>query len=380
MSYIIDEKYDKKNIAVYCPFKKNKAKDKNAFAEVDAKWRNNLKNGHFGWLVHPSKLKQLKKIVEQLNLPFSNAQAVNPPPSQSPVKSQSPEQNEEVEVIESPPEKKRGRKKKIVEEIDTKLDKVAPASQAKPEQVVNDSLKKKLGTTKEESKSRRGQKVYRRAVSEDEESEQEEVQEVQESDEDRQVDVEEESDQQKLEEEDDSHTSENTDQEESDHSHHSLSESDKEEVPIIVKKKNNPVIDRKQPELLKKIEPVKPQKPQLESKSSKTQPVIKTQPQVNRLSNRNASRYSNKHANPSSSDEDSAIGARGGGFRAANKAIGDKYRKYKDMARRKPVNISDDSTDQEESSSSDYPSPSPVSKINNKIKELRELEKKLRRY
>ena len=58
----------------------------------------------------------------------------------------------------------------------------------------------------------------------------------------------------------------------------------------------------------------------------------------------------------------------------------DKYNKYKNLAKRKPIVLSDSSTD-ESSSSDDFPSPSPVRRdeYSNIVRKMRELEKQLKR-
>lgn len=370
MSYVIDEKYDKKNIAVYCLYKKNKTQDKKIFSEVDAKWRNSLKNGKFGWLITPDKINQVKKIVDQLN---------NSSNTTSNTITHSQPQNTVTTPQQPTTTLKKTQKKKLKESKEEQEHPALPL--------------KNLGS-KQESKPRREQNVYRRAVSEDEQSDSEQQPEPDSDIHSEEPPEEEEEEQVNHQSDDEVDHMISLDDEDNVNSNveHSNSESESDDEQPIISKKNNSTtatVDSKNSskippsndKLNKKIHPYPDTQPQdTEILKKKTQPAL---PSVNRLSNRNATRYSKKNVE-ASSDEDEVREV----TRAApifNKVANDKYRKYKEMARRKPINISDDSTDQEESSSSDYPSPSPVggnkiNKINNKIKELRELEKRLGKY
>ena len=59
----------------------------------------------------------------------------------------------------------------------------------------------------------------------------------------------------------------------------------------------------------------------------------------------------------------------------------EKYEKYKTLAKRKPVVLSDTSTDQSDDSSDDFPSPSPVRRdeYSTIVRKMRELERQLKK-
>ena len=62
MSYVIDEKYSKKNFAVYS---KNRDDNKEELLMLGGKWRSSLKNGESGWLLPTQTLPNFKQFLEQ---------------------------------------------------------------------------------------------------------------------------------------------------------------------------------------------------------------------------------------------------------------------------------------------------------------------------
>jgi hypothetical protein len=208
----------------------------------------------------------------------------------------------------------------------------------------NVSQKSPLTKMKENARGRKTQKVYRRAISESEGESESEPQEENESE----NGVEEESE----------NESENGVEEEEE-SESEPQDSPPKKQPVFYKKKESP--PKKQPVFYKKKEsPPKKQPEEKKESPPKKQPKEKK----------------NRHHRRSYDSES--------GSESENKVEEKpktvyKYDKYRKLASRKPVVVSDESTSEEESSD-EFPSPSPVRRdeYSQIVKKMRELERKLK--
>jgi hypothetical protein len=330
-AYTIDDSYDKKNIAVYCENKDHK----DDFTEIGGKWRNTMKTGSDkkGWLVPVANLKQLKRLVNKLNKEISS---------------------KPVENIQELKEKAKPRK------TQTKYRRAVSEDEEEEQQpeVLNEE---------------KGQEGEKGSVPTEEEEEQSAGDE-QPEEEDVEVSAEEEEEQsagdEQLEEEDVEVSAEEEEDEQLEEEDVEVSAEEEEEPEVPKKRQKTPVPSKTiPPKTQQKIETKNNTVKKLKSpSSSENSPVISR--------HKNFSKHKQQR-NLSESDSDGLLVRK----KVEKKArLPEKYEKYRTMAKRKPINISDDSTDEEESSD-DYPSPSPVrkDKYATIIKKMREIEKRLKK-
>ena len=387
MGYQIDEKYSKKNFAVYT---ENKNYHKEEFTNLNGKWRSTLTNGRSGWLFLFEHLDQVKKFIESLE---SNTS-----------KTASPLTN-----IKNSAKSRKGQNvyRRAVSEDELEENK--------------DEGNQEQGEGEEQEEEEEGE-------GEEQEGDEEGDEEEEEGEEEGEGDEEEQEEEEEGEEEEDEEEEgeEEEEEEEEEVKPQVVSRLKKKDVfdssseeEILVKKaplssisKENDVKKKVQPTSKNNITskaPIKNKVPTPVKNKVTVQSHVPVKKNISTsFSQKNLSqssysvknnvtphrRVSKKYVEKSSSSDESSSSddyvkkrkieremRNRKPEKSENKYSDNKYNKYVNLAKRKPVVLSDSSTE-EESSSDDFPSPSPVRRdeYSNIVRKMRELEKKLKKH
>jgi hypothetical protein len=432
MSYSIEEAYTKKSFAVYCTTKDHA----DQFKEIapDCTWRNNMK-GKTGWLLKTDYLSEITKLVEKLNKAGANISSANSEESKieisalkANVKTRKGQNryrragsDDEKPAPTPVAPKRKGRpptKRDVFDDTDDDSNKESDKQEEReegkksdgrnvkkdlktitsPEKPVAEKPKRKLDkpiTQAASSETKAKNPDKKRVVSEDSDASQSEDENIKNKPRDE------------SDHEDKGDDTHDEDEEDGGYNRSDVYGSDKEDISDASEEDENEDENEDSDDLSddsppKKVSdrfsrkqiptPVKPD-PRPETKPNvKPDPKLSQRPAARpvQLPSRPVGKKPSKYTDSEEESEDSDRHSSHKKYKSkksferrkysSKPAHTEKYSKYKELARRKPVVLSEESTD-ETQSEDDFPSPSPIRKdkymdIVNRMKTLEKMLKK----